>query len=1126
MKNFTYILLVVAQLFSANYLLSQSSRNSGIPFIKSFTSKEYFGDLQIWTCVQDKRGIMYFGDNSGIIEFDGNEWRRIATPKNAAVKGMTVDSLGRVYVGMVSNFGYLAPNSRGEMSYISISSKYLPKNQRNFLDIWQITTTSDGVYFLTKKHLYRYINKQIATIPISLENSRIMQFGSNIYLPDADKGLCLVNGYNLKSLNSTLKGYCSMIPYSKTKVLLTTRADKWLLYDFDANTIEKFYTSNDRFFVENSTRKVIRIDKDRFAVATKSGGIAIVANNGEILQIINTNSGMPNDYVYTIFLDKDNNLWACTANGIAKIDVSFPATIYDKRRGLDGYQTTSFCFNNTIYLGTLNGINYLSNKQSNSQGDNNCFISMKSVQDEIWAFKPINDRLMALGSLCIWEIKNNDAKAVAINSDVAHCFHKSSKFGNILFVGTRTSLDYINIETLKSNNKLNKKCVPLIPNLKKIRHIAEDKEGNLWLATEYDGIVYVRFNNNNILDYSVTWLDKKNGLPNLENLQTYNINNDIIVTSENGVLKPEFSNSANSTGSIQFKYSSIFGTSLKSNISSILKLGSNRYMITSSPSFIATIINNRIVLDTIGFNRIQTNYGISGASLDNSNVLNIINADAFIPYNFNLYKDYKKTYHTLIRSVVIGQDSILFGGNFANSNDYPTAAQSNAYFPVLNFEDNSIHFDFAAMCYEESQETEYQYILEGFNNNWSKWSKDNRAFFTNLSEGNYIFKVQAKNIYGTLSNIAEYRFQILPPWYRTWWAYLAYLILFLCLVRIIVKLYTKRLVKQNEHLEEIVLKRTEEIRLQKEEILEQATQLEQSNIELQQLNENLAERGHAIEAANTQLELQKIELEKYSDHLETLVEERTHELVMAMKEIEKTDKLKTEIIANMNHEIRTPLSFIKNAVALIRVFLQGNISDPDLEDTLDSLNVGVNRLTKTLELFADLSALKSGNYKNNIEAFNLRSVLDYFQMAYTKRIKEDCKGIIFTTTCFIEDAYVEADEQNVEKTIDFIIDNAIKFTDFGYVSVELKDTMDSKYIITIKDTGIGIADEYKEMLFEPFSQEDMSATRAYEGIGLSLALAWEYSQINNFKIRFESNKGEGTTFVLEFDKYDLVDDDE
>jgi serine phosphatase RsbU (regulator of sigma subunit) len=117
-------------------------------------------------------------------------------------------------------------------------------------------------------------------------------------------------------------------------------------------------------------------------------------------------------------------------------------------------------------------------------------------------------------------------------------------------------------------------------------------------------------------------------------------------------------------------------------------------------------------------------------------------------------------------------------------------------------------------------------------NKWSEWIPDHYANFINLHEGEYTFKVKAKNVYGTESKIAEYRFRILAPWYRSWIAYVFYSVIIIMLIWLIIKLYTYRLKQKNRQLEAIVKERTREIQLQKDLIEDQNVDLEKRNIEI------------------------------------------------------------------------------------------------------------------------------------------------------------------------------------------------------------------------------------------------------------------------------------------------------
>ncbi|MBW8049703.1 MAG: hypothetical protein FVQ77_05070 [Cytophagales bacterium] len=140
-------------------------------------------------------------------------------------------------------------------------------------------------------------------------------------------------------------------------------------------------------------------------------------------------------------------------------------------------------------------------------------------------------------------------------------------------------------------------------------------------------------------------------------------------------------------------------------------------------------------------------------------------------------KDYRQKYYTLITEAAItvpalkegekARDSVLFAGFYPPG----SMGQPEAWVPMLTYEMNSISFSFAAPFYERSNALQYSYLLMGFDKNWSAWSKKTNKEYTNLPPGKYTYYVKAKNIYHHESEVGEYRFRILPPWWLTWWFY-------------------------------------------------------------------------------------------------------------------------------------------------------------------------------------------------------------------------------------------------------------------------------------------------------------------------------------------------------------------
>ena len=173
-----------------------------------------------------------------------------------------------------------------------------------------------------------------------------------------------------------------------------------------------------------------------------------------------------------------------------------------------------------------------------------------------------------------------------------------------------------------------------------------------------------------------------------------------------------------------------------------------------------------------------------------------------------------------------GKDSILLS----------STEQSSALKNILKYSNNTIIFEWVATFYEEESATEYSYLLDGFDEDWSKWSSETKYVYTNLREGTYTFKVRSKNKYDIEGNTASYEFTILPPWYRTIVAYIAYILLIGGILFFVVKWYTRKLKRENLRLEKIVDERTKELRLK--------------NVELEQSNEE-------IEAQRDEIELQR-----------------------------------------------------------------------------------------------------------------------------------------------------------------------------------------------------------------------------------------------------------------------------
>ncbi|MGW8315809.1 MAG: SpoIIE family protein phosphatase, partial [Bacteroidales bacterium] len=169
---------------------------------------------------------------------------------------------------------------------------------------------------------------------------------------------------------------------------------------------------------------------------------------------------------------------------------------------------------------------------------------------------------------------------------------------------------------------------------------------------------------------------------------------------------------------------------------------------------------------------------------------------------------------TLVRKVMVNGDSIIYGGD-------PSTDLQESPVPEdleLPYNRSSIRFEFACLSFDDPASNTYQYILEGFDNQWSRWTDEYVKEYTHLPAGDYRFRVRSRNIYQDIGDEDSFSFSVLTPWYQTWWAFLLYVLSGTGLIYVIILWRTRNLKREKDVLESQVLERTRQIEDQKLEI--------------------------------------------------------------------------------------------------------------------------------------------------------------------------------------------------------------------------------------------------------------------------------------------------------------------
>ncbi|NVO83306.1 hybrid sensor histidine kinase/response regulator [Hymenobacter terrestris] len=363
---------------------------------------------------------------------------------------------------------------------------------------------------------------------------------------------------------------------------------------------------------------------------------------------------------------------------------------------------------------------------------------------------------------------------------------------------------------------------------------------------------------------------------------------------------------------------------------------------------------------------------------------------------------------------------------------------------------------------------QYQYRLRGYQPAWSRASSFTEADFPRLGAGSYVFEVRARR--GSESSwgpATTARFGVATPFWQTGWFGLLSVATVMGSVWGLLRVRTATLRRQKQQLEATVRKRTTELRRQK----------------------------NATELVNA-------------------------DLLVARDAAEASRRAKAQFLANMSHEIRTPL----NAVIGLTHLLRGTRVDAGQQEYLEAIQSSSQNLLVILNDILDSSKMEAGKLTLEQVPFRLPALLERVQAMF--RFALDAKGLYLRTEIGpqVPEA-ITGDPVRLQQVLVNLVGNALKFTAQGGITLLLEAGPAANAVsepvlrFGVRDTGIGIALEQQEAIFEDFSQANASTTRQYGGTGLGLSIARNLVQLHGGQLWVESIEGQGSTFWVEIPAY-------
>lgn len=285
-----------------------------------------------------------------------------------------------------------------------------------------------------------------------------------------------------------------------------------------------------------------------------------------------------------------------------------------------------------------------------------------------------------------------------------------------------------------------------------------------------------------------------------------------------------------------------------------------------------------------------------------------------------------------------------------------------------------------------------------------------------------------------------------------------------------------------------------------------AFKLEQTYNIVQNNNSHLEER---VKERTTQLKKTNVKLENEIKDKEEIEKN----LVISKEAAEQANQLKSEFLAQMSHEIRSPIGVINNFTYLLEDLINTN-GNKDLETCFLGIDSASKRIVRTIDLILNTSELQLGTYEPSFREIDLSEMIISLNKEYSKIAENKGLKIIFDNVS--KSSKITTDDYAISQIFANLLDNAIKYTDKGHIEINLNNDENNNLVFVIKDSGKGMSEKFLMQLFNPFSQEETGYSRKFEGNGLGLSLVKNYSKIIHASIDVESKQSVGTTFTLTF----------
>ncbi|MDO6519531.1 triple tyrosine motif-containing protein [Zobellia uliginosa] len=712
-----------------------------LPPIQNYATFDYGAETQNWAISQSKEGYLYFGNNSGLLQYDGEGWKTYYTTNRSVIRSVKAKG-DLIYTGCYMEFGYWETNALGDRVYRSLLDK-LETPLVEDEEFWNILILDQYIFFQSLHRIYIYDTdtETFNIIDAPSTRARIFELGGTVFFQRSGEGLFKIEdgGATEVSTHPLLRSNTIIGLFEiRDKPLLLLENGTFFFWE-DGHLSPWKIPASDQ--LESLTiYSGLQLMDGSIIMGTIADGIYHLDAEGTILHHINQGAGLGNNTILSIYEDREQNLWLGLDNGISVVNLNSFFEEYVDKMGTLGVVYAATIFDGYLYLGTNQGLFF---KPADTTGD---FEFIENTNGQVWALNVIGNTLFCGHNEGTFTVKGGKAKLI---SDFPGSWgvKKIADRPDLLLQGNYGGLSILHKDgdgwTLR--NTIEGFDISS-------RFFEFTKNGEILVNHEYKGIFTLELDP----DFQkVVEIDEKP--PNGMGASLVKFQDDILFMSHLGVFDYE-------ADSKTFVKDSVFTANLFSEEERPIGI----LMADASADRLWCFTNVNIqYLSPGNFNERQQRVQIPIPEAFRRN-LGPLGFECLIPLSDDKYligisngfitldlkKLEEKVYNIRLNSVALKTDD-------------PEVAVSLPIAEKGEFEagQNSIEFTYSIPEYAKYLESNYQYQLEGLHSNWQTWTLGSKAVFEKLSSGDYVFKVRAKTGNQLSENIASYAFTIAKPWY-------------------------------------------------------------------------------------------------------------------------------------------------------------------------------------------------------------------------------------------------------------------------------------------------------------------------------------------------------------------------